>query len=187
MTGQRSGAAETFEKRTHIIQGEFIVVDDPDACVTTVLGSCVAACMRDPFAGVGGMNHFLLPGPAECDDAGAAERVGLHLMELLVNGLLKVGARRECLEAKVFGGAKPVRGLSDIGLRNVGFAERFLCNEGIRYVGGSTGGKTGRRIEYWPVSGRARQVYLQQQDVFQHAPNKISAPAVVSAGDLELF
>jgi chemotaxis protein CheD len=92
-----------------VIQGEFKVSDDPNVVLSTILGSCVAACMRDPVAGVGGMNHFLLPGQAN-GTGGEATRYGVHLMELLINGLLKKGARRERIEAKIIGGAKTISG-----------------------------------------------------------------------------
>jgi chemotaxis protein CheD len=85
-------------RRVHIIQGEYKVLSDPDAVLSTILGSCVAACLRDPIAGVGGMNHFLLPGNASSPSSGGdATRYGVHLMELLINGLLKQGARRDRL------------------------------------------------------------------------------------------
>jgi chemotaxis protein CheD len=100
-------------KRVHIIQGEYKVVTDPDVFLSTILGSCVAACLRDPVAGVGGMNHFLLPGSAAAMTSGGdATRYGVHLMELLINGLLKKGARRDRLEAKIFGGAKTIASFS---------------------------------------------------------------------------
>jgi chemotaxis protein CheD len=173
--------------RVHIIQGEYFVTDDKNVMVTTILGSCVAACIRDPLAGVGGINHFLLPGTKGRDKAGEAERLGVHLMELLVNGLLKSGARRERLEAKLFGGARTVRGHNDIGRHNAEFAERFLRDEGIAHIGGSTGGLQGRRIQYWPVSGRARQILLAAPMEIER-PAAAPAPAVVSnAGELELF
>jgi chemotaxis protein CheD len=108
-------------------------------------------------------------------------------MELLVNGLLKAGARRERLEAKLFGGARTVRSHNDIGKHNAEFAERFLRDEGIAYVGGSTGGLQGRRIQYWPVSGRARQSLLTGTVEIERPP--VTAPRVVAsnAGELELF
>lgn len=175
------------ENRVHIIQGEYFVTDDSDVMVTTILGSCVAACIRDPLAGVGGINHFLLPGTNARTKPGEAERLGVHLMELLVNGLLKAGARRDRLEAKLFGGARTVRSHNDIGKHNAEFAERFLRDEGIAHVGGSTGGLQGRRIQYWPVSGRARQILLTGT-VEIEKPTTVSAPIVVSnAGELELF
>ena len=135
-------------QRVNIVQGEYFVTDDPNVVVTTLLGSCVAACIRDPIARVGGMNHFLLPAPEVRVRDNDAERYGVHLMELLVNGLLQRGARRDRLEAKLFGGARTVEGLSDIGARNAAFAERFLRNEDIVIVGGSLGGESGRRVQY---------------------------------------
>ncbi|CCB67514.1 MULTISPECIES: chemotaxis protein CheD [unclassified Hyphomicrobium] len=177
--------ASTAEKRVHIIQGEFFVTDDRNVMVTTILGSCVAACIRDPLAGVGGINHFLLPG--ELGSTQQAERMGVHLMELLVNGLLKAGARRDRLEAKVFGGARTVRSRSDIGKNNADFAMRFLKAEGITYVGGSTGGAQGRRIQYWPVSGRARQILLTGPTEIERPVKLPVASLVDNAGELELF
>ena len=109
---------EATAKRVHIIQGEYKVVSDPDVVLSTILGSCVAACLRDPVAGVGGMNHFLLPGSGNASlGGGDATRYGVHLMELLINGLLKKGARRDRLEAKVFGGAKTIATFSNVASR----------------------------------------------------------------------
>jgi chemotaxis protein CheD len=152
---------ELPQRRVNIIQGEFKVSNDPAVVLTTILGSCVAACIRDPISGVGGMNHFLLPGSAEAMASGGdATRYGVHLMELLINGLLKQGARRDRLEAKIFGGAKTIASFSNVGAQNAVFAERFLRDEGIAVVGSSTGGEHGRKLEFWPVSGRARQYAL---------------------------
>ncbi|MBB3426547.1 MULTISPECIES: chemoreceptor glutamine deamidase CheD [Rhizobium] len=152
---------EGAARRVHIIQGEYTVISDPEVVLTTILGSCVAACLRDPIAGVGGMNHFLLPGMANSPVSGGdATRYGVHLMELLINGLLKKGARRDRLEAKVFGGAKTIATFSNVGEQNAIFAMQFLKDEGIPVVSSSTGGEHGRKIEYWPISGRARQYPL---------------------------
>lgn len=177
----------TAEHRVHIIQGEFLVSADPNVVVTTILGSCVAACIRDPLAGVGGVNHFLLPGKTPSANGEPDERMGVHLMELLVNGLLKAGASRDRLEAKLFGGARTVKGLSDVGAHNIEFARRFLKNERITFVGGDTGGDLGRRIQYWPVSGRARQVLLSDRATQTQIHKKIATPVVQNAGELELF
>jgi chemotaxis protein CheD len=170
--------------RKHVMQGEFLVSDDPDVVLATVLGSCVAACLRDPVAGIGGMNHFLLPGEDDRGQSRDAERYGVHLMELLVNGLMKRGAQRERLEAKLFGGAKTIFKSSDVGALNARFAERFLKNEGIGIVGGSLGGPVGRRVEYWPVTGRARQISMP--DAVQ-LPTPTATVAPLPEGDLELF
>lgn len=171
-------------KRIHVIQGQYRVSDDPDTVLATVLGSCVAACLRDSEAGVGGMNHFLLPGGLGDSRNGEAERYGVHLMELLVNGLLKSGARRERLEGKLFGGARMMEGLSDIGAMNAAFARHFLQNEGIRIVAEHLGGTQGRRVEYSPVSGRARQSLLSRQVAVAPPP---SAPKLPAGGTVELF
>jgi chemotaxis protein CheD len=170
--------------RKHVLEGEFHVSDDPDLVLMTVLGSCVAACLRDPVARIGGMNHFLLPGEDDRAQSRDVERYGVHLMELLVNGLMSRGAQRERLEAKLFGGAKTIFKSSDIGAMNVRFAERFLMNEGIGIVGGSLGGPVGRRVEFWPVTGRARQNAMTEL-----APPPPSKPASIRLpeGDLELF
>ncbi len=174
--------------RINLIQGEAQVDDRPNVVFTTLLGSCISACIRDPGAGVGGMNHFLLPGDGMGSSSSSMQSYGLYLMELLVNGLLKKGARKHALEAKLFGGARTMVGLSDIGAKNAEFAKRFLQNEGISYVGGSLGGTQGRRIEFWPVSGRARQILMEPTD---KAMPKIMAPTPVAppqgGGDLELF
>lgn len=175
------------ENRVHIIQGEFFVTADPEVMVTTILGSCVAACIRDPIAGVGGINHYLLPGNLGRAKTAEAERMGVHLMEMLVNGLLKAGARRDRLEAKLFGGARTVRSHSDIGKNNADFAQRFLKDEGIAHIGGNTGGLQGRRIQYWPVSGRARQIFLVGAAEIERPAPLPAASVDAHAGELELF
>ncbi len=173
-------------RKIHVIQGEYQVVSEANVVLSTVLGSCVAACLRDPSAGVGGMNHFLLPG-ADASRTQEADRYGAYLMELLINGLLKRGARRERIEAKLFGGARMLEGLSDIGAQNSEFARRFLANEGIRVLAENLGGTHGRRIEYYPVSGRARQILLSQTShaIDPHAPK--GTPKAEAHGTLELF
>ncbi|WP_378952920.1 chemotaxis protein CheD [Mesorhizobium sp. ANAO-SY3R2] len=167
------------------MRGEYHVVHEGDVVLTTILGSCVAACIRDPYAQTGGMNHFLLPGangPSSLD----AQSYGVHLMELLVNGLLQRGAHRHRLEAKLFGGARTIDGLSDIGAMNGAFAETFLRNEGITIVGGDLGGDRGRRVEYWPLSGRARQ-FLLSGDKALAAPPPPKLPPVPAGGSVEFF
>src|SRR5580704_10729229 len=148
-----------IESRVSLLQGEYRVSDNPGLVITTILGSCVAACLRDPHARVGGMNHFLLPGKTlpgktQRNPDQEAERYGVHLMELLVDGLLHLGAKHNRLEAKLFGGARIVEGLSDVGAMNVRFAKHFLELEGIKLIGGSVEGTRGRRVEFRPVSGQ---------------------------------
>lgn len=169
-------------QRINIVQGEFYVSGDDNVAISTLLGSCVAACINDPVARVGGMNHFLLPGR----DANSpmAARHGVHLMELLINGLLKLGAARGRLEAKLFGGARTMNVLSDYGAENARFAEEFLRREGIAITGGSMGGETGRRIQFWPTNGRVRQKLVRAVDDAQRVQ---PLPMPASGGELELF
>jgi chemotaxis protein CheD len=180
------GGSVSQGKRIHIIQGEYHVTDGPDVSLATVLGSCVAACVRDPVAGVGGMNHFLLPG--DMDRSGQlAEREMVHIMELLLNGLFKRGAQRNRLEAKLFGGASMFNGLTDIGAKNAAFAEQFLRHEGVSVIGGSLGGRSGRRVEYWPVSGRARAQLIAGNVDRLTAPKPVVVQSVPNTGEVELF
>lgn len=166
-------------RRVHVIQGEYNVSDDPNVVLSTILGSCVAACLRDPMAGVGGMNHFLLPGQSD-GSGGEAARYGVHLMELLINGLLKKGARRERIEAKIIGGAKTISSFSNVGEKNAEFAHSFLKDEGIRIVGSNVGGNVGRKLEYFPVSGRARQYPLTGAETQKAAALEITPPKIVA-------
>ena len=172
-----------------ITQGETYVTADAREVLTTVLGSCIAACIRDPDMGVGGMNHFLLARGGSHDRD--ATRYGVNAMELLINGLLKRGASRARLQAKLFGGANVISGLSDVGASNVAFAETFLANEGIALVGGDMRGTLPRRIQYWPVTGRARQLEVATADTRQLAQRELaaSAPLPLQEGlnDVELF
>lgn len=141
-----------------IAQGQFYVTRNPAEYLTTVLGSCIAACIRDTKVGVGGMNHFLLPeGTGQDRDA---LRFGVNAMELLLNAIFKRGGSRQNLEAKLFGGANVIPALSDIGSRNLDFATTFLADEGIRLAGGDVGGKSARRIHYQPATGNARRLLI---------------------------
>lgn len=177
------------ERLIHVIQGQFQISDDPNVVLTTVLGSCVAACVRDPVLGVGGMNHFLLPGSN--DGRNDSMKYGVYSMELLINGLLQKGASKGRLVAKLFGGARVVEGLSDIGRQNAEFAEKFLAAEGIPCLGKSLGGDKPRRIRFWPQSGRMAQLILDSKDteVFKSERKRaaIVTPAPAEAGAIELF
>jgi chemotaxis protein CheD len=172
-----------------VVQGGHGVSADADVFMTTILGSCVSACLWDPVAGVGGMNHFLLPEAP--DGARDDRRYGVQAMELLINGLLRLGADRNRLEAKLFGGARMIVGLSDIGSKNADFARQFLRLEGIRLVGESLGGERARRLHFTPATGRASQQLVQDPKVLASERTLTrQAPVVPSgagAGELELF
>ena len=134
-------------------QGEFCVSDDPDTVITTVLGSCVAACVRDPKAGIGGMNHFVLP-RLPSGSRSDPSRYGSRLMPLLIDRLLERGASLKRLEAQVFGGASPGPFQNPIGQNNVDFAMAYLAERGIATAAPVRSGAAGCRLEFWPESGR---------------------------------
>lgn len=171
-------------RRIHVVQGGHAVSSDEDVCLTTILGSCVSACIWDPQARLGGMNHFLLPeapGGAPGD-----RRYGVQAMELLINGLLARGARRDRLKAKVFGGGRMSDGMADIGGRNAEFVRRFLRDEDIPIEGESLGGSAARRLQFWPTTGRARQHMVDGAGVAKEERRATPPPAPVG-GELELF
>jgi chemotaxis protein CheD len=131
----------------------------PGEILSTVLGSCVAACLRDTQTGIGGMNHFLLPCDGEGGGGANSEdmRFGVAAMEVLINALLRRGALRGRLEAKVFGGAWMLteRIETAVGSRNAAFVLQFLANENIPVVAQDLGGPHPRRANYEPATGRA--------------------------------
>lgn len=139
-----------------LLPGEYYTTGEPLALVT-VLGSCVSACLRDPVAGVGGMNHFMLPFSELGERAGTSARYGSFAMEILVNDLLKQGARRGRLEAKIFGGGNVLRGftVNHVGERNIAFVREYLRTEGIPIVAEDVGVKHARKLCYVPTSGKA--------------------------------
>jgi chemotaxis protein CheD len=175
------------ERFVHVVQGDYAITSETGIVLTAILGSCVAACMRDPVAGVGGMNHFLLPG--ERGEDSESMKYGVHSMELLINGLLQRGAIRSRIEAKLFGGAHVVRGLIDVGVKNAAFAELFLKEEGIRCIGHSLGGDRARRVRYWPLTGQASQILLAatDQSVFAEERKESAKKPAPTAGAVDLF
>jgi chemotaxis protein CheD len=168
----------------NVIQGDCAISEDDTAVLTTVLGSCIAVCMCDPTRRIGGMNHFLLPKREGLE--GENVRYGAYAMELLINGLLRQGAERGQLQAKVFGGASMMGNLRDIGASNAEFTRRFLRDEGIRCMAESTGGTSARRIRFWPTTGRVRQLLVsgEVEAVVKQTPAKIPSS---QASDITLF
>lgn len=172
------------ERKSHVHQGQYKISSRDDAVFSTILGSCVAVCLHDPIVGVGGMNHFLVPGGDRMNEQSLSH--GAYSMELLINGMLKRGADRNRIVAKLFGGAAVMSGLSNIGQQNAAFAAEFLIREKIECIGKSLGGDSARRVNFWPCSGRARQLLIP----IDEAPDteKSPTPQPPSGGsDVELF
>ena len=167
-----------------VIQGEYRISNDPTVVFSTVLGSCVAVCLHDPAIGLGGMNHFLLP--KRSGREGENVRYGAYSMELMINGMLKQGARKDRLVAKLFGGARMSLSLSDIGASNGRFAHDFLADEAIPISAESLGGNAARRVRFWPVTGRAKQL-LVPGDIEDVAPITPAPPKPKPAADITMF
>ncbi|MBM1814733.1 chemotaxis protein CheD [Pseudosulfitobacter pseudonitzschiae] len=169
------------ETRMHITQGQHAASGEANVVITTLLGSCVACCLWDPNARVGGMNHMLL---TVRQDANLTDNlVGVNAMEVLINALIKSGAQRSSLRAKAFGGARMVDGLSDIGEANAQFTLDFLASEGITCEGHSFGGTNARNIRFWPATGRV----LQRMSTDRVIEPKAIVHAPPEGNDLELF
>jgi len=149
-----------------LLPAEYYVTGE-NMVLTTVLGSCVAVCVRDSTSGIGGMNHFMLPDEADppCGES-TAMRYGGHAIRVLLHEVLRQGARRERLEAKVFGGGAVLANMTllNIGERNAAFALRHLQAERIRISAQDLCGKLARRINFFPFSGRVTVRKLRQQD-----------------------
>ena len=166
------------ETRVHLVQGQFHVSADPHVVLTTTLGSCIACCIHDPVTRVGGMNHFLLP-HGESASGPNAVRYGAHAMELLINGLLRAGALKNDLQAKLFGGGRISDHLLDVGDQNATFAETYLRHEGIKLLPGSVRGRMARKLQFWPATGRARKLAIHGDDrLFRLDAAEVVAPPV---------
>ena len=133
--------------------GEYYITQR-NMVIVTVLGSCVSVCLRDAVAKVGGMNHFMLPNRDVEGPLSASARYGAYAMEVLINQLFALGARRERLEAKVFGAARVLPGMSDIGERNAAFAIEYLKRESIRIVAEDLGSEEPCKIYFFTQTGR---------------------------------
>ncbi len=176
-----------------ILPGEFYATAD-DEVIVTVLGSCVAACIMDPIAMVGGMNHFMLPvKQGERDpDVFFAARYGAAAMEYLINNLLHLGAQRDRLVAKAFGGGKVMRGMStDVGGQNVDFVREFLRNEDIPLWSEDMGGPHPRKVYFFPHTGQVlvkRMESTHNDTVLNRELSYIQEVAGrTTSGDVELF
>jgi len=180
-----------------LMPGDYYVTKQ-DEMITTVLGSCVAACIRDVVTGVGGMNHFMLPETSKSrlndrDEAvvGNASRYGNYAMEHLINAILKNGGKRKNLEVKLFGGGKIIATLGDVGARNIQFVLDYVDTEALNLVSHDLGDIYPRKVNFFPHTGRVRMKKikdLHNQTIFlrekQYSSSIKDAPV---EGSVELF
>lgn len=178
-----------------ILPGEYYTTNK-DIVIVTVLGSCVSACIRDRVSGIGGMNHFMLPDGSPADASSPVSesaRYGTYAMEVLINQLLKSGARRENLEAKIFGGGNVLSGFTaiNVGEKNATFVRKYLRDESIRVVGEDLNDIYPRKVYFFPKTGRVLVKKLKQMHNNtlitreESYAKKLNTNKV--AGDVELF
>ncbi len=180
-----------------LLPGDFYVTGENEM-ITTVLGSCISACIRDVETGVGGMNHFMLPQTGrsklqiQTDSViSQALRYGNYAMEHLINTILSYGGKRKNLEVKLFGGSKIIASLGDIGEKNIQFVLDYIDAEALRLVAQDLGDIYPRKVNYFPLTGRARvkkikslheeQIMVQEKQYQKRINNE---PV---EGDIELF
>lgn len=177
-----------------VMPGEY-EIGGADITLVTLLGSCVAACIRDPVAAVGGMNHFMLPHDRSASRLGPADnaRYGAYAMEVLINELLKRGAMRSRLEAKVFGGANVIAGMTTtaIGDANARFVLDYLHAESIPVAARDLGGRNARKLAYFIGSGRVLVRHLPVAatvaDLAAENVYGMNLAQAAAAGEIELF
>jgi chemotaxis protein CheD len=182
-----------------ILPGEFYVSTHGEM-VVTVLGSCIAACIRDRVRGIGGMNHFMLPEQNEYSSdvwggnpGTAASRYGNWAMEFLINEILKRGGRRENLEAKLFGGGQMIASMTDIGQRNILFAYNYLANEGLKVIASDVGDIYARKVLYFPDTGavKVRRIKEMKNDTLIKRETsyrkQVTSTSSVQSGGVDLF
>jgi len=182
-------------RRTRItIQIGGIFASRDSIVIGTVLGSCIAVCLRDPMTGIGGMNHFMLPAPPNGTGGEEPGRYGVHAMELLIGDIQKLGGERARLEAKVFGGGHVLRiRESDTGVPqlNIRFIREFLRTEGIPLLAEDLGGYAARYVLFDTASGTARVKRLGglevQATVVEREHQQSAHRTLQSSGEITLF
>lgn len=154
--------AENQTVAAKLLPGEYYATKHNEM-ITTVLGSCVSACIRDAESGVGGMNHFMLPetnrnrlNSRDENVVGTATRYGNYAMEHLINTILENGGKRRNLEVKLFGGGKIIPTLGDVGARNVEFILDYIYTEALNLVSHDLGDIYPRKVNYFPLTGKVR-------------------------------
>ena len=180
-----------------ILPGEYYVTVH-DELITTVLGSCVSACVRDKVFGIGGMNHFMLPANKGDDissfgGTGESTRYGNFAMEQMINDILKNGGRRKNLEIKVFGGGKVLKNMStlDIGQKNIDFVMQYIRDESLKLTADDLGDVYPRKVIFFPASGKVRVKKLRSMHnntiIEREKSYSKTIAQAPSSGEIELF
>ena len=186
-----------MKKRVNIHIGEFYASREPTV-IYTLLGSCVAVCLFDPFNMMGGMNHILLPGRPDLRRFDNSARYGINAMELLINRIMKLGGDRKRIVAKIFGGAHIISVISrenSVGPKIAEFVKNFLKIEGIKIVRQDLGGNKTRKIFFHTDTGKVYlervvvggNFYREYQDRLKLAEKKIKNRIMNLPTNIEIF
>lgn len=162
-------------------QGRYIALSNPGFFLSSVLGSCVSICLFDETVGIGGMNHYLLPFSDPADQKSA--KYGAMSIELLINEILKLGAIRANIKARIYGGANISRSSQGIGEKNLRFGRDFLENEGFEIVSECVGGNQTRKVRFHPCTGVARVQFITDPKHIEQKPTEIDQAFEKSAKD----
>lgn len=146
-----------------LITGDCYYTSEDREMLVTILGSCISVCLTDPLIRAGGMNHILLPGDGGGIDQNST-RFGAYAMEELINGLLKLGAQKYRMKAKIFGGGNVIKNSAMIGQRNIEFVKKYLEQEEIEVLSADVGGDTARRLHFFPDTGKAMVRKLRRKE-----------------------
>ncbi len=195
---QRATHQRYFDQRisgdtVFVLPGYHYVVYDEEIPISTLLGSCVSACIRDISTGAGGLNHFLLPESSSSGDDAQSARYGVHAMEVLINELLKSGCHKKDLEAKIFGGGQVINtsSMEAVGYQNGEFVKNYLNSEGIPITAEDLGGEVARRIYFYPASGKVSVLRIKPtaNDQITQAEVQLRKQVVKTpnSGGVELF
>ncbi|MBX2855471.1 MAG: chemoreceptor glutamine deamidase CheD [Rhodobacteraceae bacterium] len=185
--------AKVNSTATIVLPGDHLVTSEKELAIVTLLGSCVAACIRDVELGVGGLNHFLLPEEKGDNVANGSARYGTNAMEVLINDVIKLGGRKDRMEAKVFGGANVIdtNAAETVGDRNCQFVIDYLRRENISVAAKDLGGVQARRVFFFPATGRVSVLRLEpsaQRSIReQEAKLKQQVNVTPTSGGVELF
>lgn len=177
-----------------ILPGQYYAASG-DAAITTVLGSCVSTCLWDPVRRIGGMNHFMLPGDTEASasPAKASARFGVYAMEVLINEMIRMGADRRRMVAKVFGGGRVLQGFGslDVGTKNCEFVLEFLSTENIPVVAHDLLDIYARKVHFFPETGKAqlKKLHIVPNDTVQRREREYMSTLDQSShgGEIEIF
>lgn len=176
-----------------ILPGEYFACND-ETLIVTVLGSCVSVCLRDPILRIAGMNHFLLPANKDIKNVNSdSARYGVYAMEVLINHMIKLGASKARMEAKVFGGGNVLKQLrsNSVGEQNASFVEEYLETENIRVVAKDLLGEYPRKIYFFPLTGEVKVRKLRSLHnttiIDRETEYRVKVSQAPKSGDVDLF